>query len=212
MPVRLGLLCLLVFSSIAAFEGEWASNFGTKTAYRNLIFQAQRFSVPADCRLIALDILFRHGTRFPKRKTILAAERLRAKVAFLRGFPQPIRLQDAKRLAPVGRGEMRALGRRVKQWVTPLPCSVHNCRLVTTSKQRTRESAAEFRKSIGATRTVDVDDNVLRFYDNCPKYQATKERAGKLFEEFRMHVVGPWAETLSARVGLPSGSRLSVGK
>lgn len=149
----------------------------------------------------------RHGARFPTTKTLSKLDKLSAVV---RGnWTAPYSLIDEGLLTSHGVQEMKALGRRVKQWLPELFSTkeeggeasqkqvYHPRRTLVQSSKKTRalQSASAFTSELFpnaavAVHTEDEDRDLhLRFHDNCERYAAHKKRVRVPVDEDALRVV-----------------------
>uniref|UniRef100_A0A8C4NAN4 Multiple inositol polyphosphate phosphatase 1 n=1 Tax=Eptatretus burgeri TaxID=7764 RepID=A0A8C4NAN4_EPTBU len=165
-------------------------HFGTKSRYED----SQRGSVleyvgPAGCVPLQIVGVLRHGRRFPTINKMLRMQQFRRIVATTGGgnlLAQRVASQRLN-LDPGRAGELSEQGaedvtrlvarlsRRFPELVGP------DTRMVSSSKSRCVDSAAAARRVLRRGDStvqplVHIDDDVLRFFDRCPRVQVEAER------------------------------------
>lgn len=173
------------------------AHMSTKTKYPPPPLSAETELATNDrssCRVVQLNWVVRHGTRFPTIKDITridrTIDRLRRRTTasdhWTRRWTSPYSVDAAGWLAPVGVAELAAMGARVRERFGAQLGSFDPARVAieATWKPRTQQSAAAFAFGFFGGRhapmRVHVDavgtDHELRFFDNCPAYDRAIDR------------------------------------
>eukprot|EP00128_Syssomonas_multiformis_P013404 Colp12_sorted_trinity150504_noHs@9509 len=200
--MRLALGFFLLFACtvlVAGLSDDEYLIFGTKTRY-HIQHKGEYTPPPPGCTPVQINLLARHGTRYPSKSDIRKLEKfyvnLRANVehiknetfAWVKSWGIPFEHHDDKRLHPVGETEQYEIGKRFAKAFPELfdkPYSPTEYHFVSTQTSRSTQSAAAFgfglfegRGSLGRLRYQPVavvsesiyNDKTLRFFDNCPNY------------------------------------------
>ncbi|CAC5388789.1 MINPP1 [Mytilus coruscus] len=197
------LLQIVFFKLIFFFVFVYSDNlfkkplFNTKTPYfwvRNIsdVIQENEFSTTIlngqNCQLEGLNILLRHGSRFPtlkwiKRITALHA-RLTANTAILSNYPfmnkwtNTFLESQEGLLSSLGVDEMKRLGKRYgTRFKVLLDGKLKQVKFATSYRDRTKSSFKYFYEGLnetspssGHTPEAKVDNTKTRFYERCSKY------------------------------------------
>lgn len=174
--------------------------FSTKTPYfwdrsTSEVIPDNSFSTTTNngqtCQITGLNLLLRHGARFPTLKWIQRISDLHrrlsvvtsvtSKFPFLSKWSNPF--QEAKEglLSSVGANEMKHLGRRFgKRFKVVLNGKTEEIKFAVTRQSRTKSSFEYFYEGLNATfpssnkrPEAEEENNRLKFYEQCDKY--TKE-------------------------------------
>uniref|UniRef100_A0A061SFJ5 Multiple inositol polyphosphate phosphatase 1 n=1 Tax=Tetraselmis sp. GSL018 TaxID=582737 RepID=A0A061SFJ5_9CHLO len=231
MFANIGILCLtLTIGAVACYDEKFVleGHFSTKTPYN--LSKALANSIPirnlpdADgCSPSFLYLTARHGSRYPTKKKMAMAESLSALLArssreAFRGWRYLFSGQKhlAGQLHATGAGEMAALGARFAARFPALfepprghgsPHASTELLVRSTQKPRCSASAVSFMEgATGAPFSITMDpllsDNLLRFFDTCPAYEAFKERAESCLAPLKQQVWGSMAGSVTRRLGL----------
>ena len=137
------------------------------------------------CQIKGLNIVFRHGTRFPTLKWIQRMTnlhiRLKNNVAviskhpFIKQWSNPYPDDEAALLSSLGKEEMLKLGERFSnRFKMALEGQLEHINFAVTHKSRTQTSYRYFYHGLNHTFPSDtqrpvpkVDNGRLRFYDSC---------------------------------------------
>lgn len=226
-----GTVAVLLASAggVWSWHAEWdvRDHMGSMTTYERR--QGPRatgdYEAPAGCRLVSLDMVVRHGSRYPTGKHVkqmqqlerlLDAYRSELTQEWLKTWRAPFALADEGLLCARGVAELRALGRNVSRAfrAAVLPYNANEVAFTSTFKARTAQSASAFGNAMvddrGATPIAVLsqsreDDVVLRFFDNCPRYAKEvrdNPRATAEADAWLDANLGALAKRVAARTGL----------
>lgn len=217
------ILTLLVrFNTISCeiYEKEYRKLYSTKTAYddsftdhekasRDLVW-SQRFP---GCVPIQVHMVIRHGTRYPSRRDIENAndlmERIEGKITdpeykHINEWTVPIGVDKARALAPRGEEELYNIGQRVLNGMPHLFDDVKDNFLLFQSSNRERsiQSGKAFQRGFLQNRTLNIDirDDLMRYYDNCPKHIHEVEENIDASYEFHKFKRGPEIQNVADRI------------
>uniref|UniRef100_A0A8D0HS37 Multiple inositol polyphosphate phosphatase 1 n=1 Tax=Sphenodon punctatus TaxID=8508 RepID=A0A8D0HS37_SPHPU len=174
--------------------------FGTKTRYEDLnsYLQEDPLSLgppeaglplrPGTCIPLQLSALMRHGTRYPTRGQIGKLEQLHQllqTVHPLQGGPAAAVCPAGRSLARwdmwyrpdmdgkltlQGRHEMVRLARRLAARFPSLITPQRRYAFITSSKPRCVNSSLAFRDGLVRAEEPEVNDSLMRFFENCQKF------------------------------------------
>lgn len=188
-------------TNTAYFWVKDASENITENRYSTAVYNGH------NCTLEGLNILFRHGSRYPTIKLIQEMTKLIAKLKknravvfrlpFLKQYLNPFAEKKEALLSPLGKTEMLQLGQRfAKRFHTILAGNLDNINFTVTSLARTRSSYRYFYsglkktlKSNTAKPDAHVDNKRLRFFDTCKKYKQIQHNK-KVRKETKMFSEG----------------------
>lgn len=179
------------------------------------------------CSPIFVDVLFRHGARFPSSQAIAKMSALGVKIvndknlspdyASLKDWTNPFPTNLASQLSSAGQDEQYILGQRFAQRFRCLlkGCNFHS---IVTTKQRTKDSAQSFFNGITKVMPMSAmmkecscierqeSNNILRSYDYCPKLDTSVYYNNTALREHELYVNGremrDLAATVTRRMGL----------
>lgn len=183
------------------------------------------YEAPAGCRLVSLDMVLRHGSRFPTGKHVkliaslerfLNAYKEDLKLEWLKTWRAPFAMEDEGLLCGRGVAELRALGLNASRdfRAAVLPYNANEVAFTCTFKSRTAQSASAFGNAMvgdgGATPVAVLsqsreDDIVLRFFENCPRYaKAVRDNPQAMAEAeaWLSANIASVAKRVAARTGL----------
>lgn len=164
------------------------------------------------CQLNGLDVLFRHGGRYPTLHWIVDMTALKTKLGadpnvvqrypFIKIWKNPFPLAKQAMLSVLGENEMlnlgRRFGRRFKAAFDINQDQSRNLAVAVTRKSRTRTSFEHFLRGLNETvyfrnhyATAKEDNMKLRFYDFCHKYITDVEGSSRTQYEYNKFLVGP---------------------
>jgi len=193
---------------------EWAGSGGAITPY----------TPPFGCELLSLYLVARHGSRYPTSKNIKAFDKLAELLArhsgevtqpWMVGWRNPFQDDDQGLLSQRGIDEHVGLGKRfaARFKSAVLPYRPNLVSFTSSQSPRTAQSAGAFGQGmlpswapIAVLSESTTKDLVLRFFQNCQRYQvevATNPAAtaeARAFLDARRAVI---AKRISARTGLP---------
>ena len=238
MKARNGLLlCVVgtvgVFAAIARGAWGWRAGWDVRDHMASMTTYERRQSVratgdyaaPAGCRLVSLDMVLRHGSRFPTGKHVKTAKSLEQlldayrgdlKLEWLKTWRSPFKMEDQGLLCGRGVAELRTLGANASRdfRAAVLPYNANEVAFTSTFKSRTAQSASAFGNAMvddgGATPIAVLsqsreDDVALRFFDNCPRYTKTvleNPQATAEAEAWLAANIGSVAKRVAERTGL----------
>lgn len=220
-----GLLLLVVCVEIVeASRDTLRRNFATKSRY-HFYDQNDIFKTPEKCEPLHLNMVLRHGTRYPSRKDMKGMDDLASNLAKYSNLTLPLTKSFQrcdKMLAKTGEEEVYNISKRLLERFPALfrhPYSSERYYFVSTSTPRTSQSASAFAfglfegkghlgfskfQPISLTTTDMSDDSLLRFYDMCPKYTQIKNE----LPEFHKFQNGPEMVQVKKEIA----DRLSLSK
>lgn len=184
------LLNTVVYSDVSFMK----PLFGTKTPY--FWVQNTTEAIPENqysianydghiCQIKGLNIVFRHGARFPTLKWIQKMTNLHIKLksniaviskhSFMKQWSNPYTDDEAALLSSLGKEEMLKLGERFSnRFKMALEGQLEHINFAVTYKSRTRTSYRYFYHGLNHTFPSDtqrpvpkVENGRLRFYDSC---------------------------------------------
>ena len=206
--------------------------YATKTAYDDAFTVEEKHaresiwtSKHADrCQPVQVNMVIRHGTRLPSSRDITNAkevvERIKGKITRnifkeLNQWKVPFEEHEARALSPVGVEELYGIGRRVASNLPSLFGNINSNDIIfqSSSYARSIDSAKAFRRGFLEGNRVTEDnieleirDDLLRFYDSCPKHIRDVEGNKDASKEFHIFKNGPHmtgvAERMKAQLGL----------
>nr|CCA15134.1 multiple inositol polyphosphate phosphatase 1 putati [Albugo laibachii Nc14] len=179
-----------------------------------LIAQDNTINNPSQqCKVIHTNFVIRHGTRFPTKKAIkkiLTVHKLLVEILhssqsptpfdWLLSWTPPYTTENEGTLAPIGEAEMSALGTRIRNRFfnpnVPTASDNNQATFEHTWKVRTEQSAKAFASVFISDPPINIEyranrageDQVLRFYDNCPALDAqfaTETSSTRHYNEYR---------------------------
>jgi len=185
------LLCVLVVGVVVG-GFDIRDHLASLTPYENRLSPRPQghYDPPEGCQLVSLDMVLRHGSRYPTDKNIIAIEGLRklideyqsqVKMDWMKSWQPQFSMDIQGLLCPRGVDEHRHLGINVSRFFhdAVLPYSPNEVKFTCTYKDRTSQSAESFGNGmvnddgatpIAVTSASKKEDLVLRFFDNCPRY------------------------------------------
>jgi len=192
---KINIFVLISVLILTVFGAEWdvRDHMASMTTYeRRQCPRADDYVPPEGCNLISLDMVLRHGSRYPTDKNIDAINSLydiiqkyadQVKMDWMKTWKPAFDKDSQGLLCQRGIDEHRELGanfsRNFKDAV--LPYNGNEVVFTCTFKDRTSQSAESFgngmvnddgKTPIAVTSVSKPDDVVLRFFDNCPRYRA----------------------------------------
>ena len=226
-----------ILSNIEDYKNPW---YSTKTPYFWLHDPEEEIQEDSEmwldhdkssCQAIHLNVVFRHGARFPGLKWIKRMSALHArflkdgqidKYPSLKSWTNPFPESSEKLLAELGEDEHFELGSRFgKKFSLLFEDENENIQYVVSSKQRTQASASAFHD--GLTNSVSssqdnqelkpkVDDIALRFHDNCDKFKVTVDKNDSAMLEYHKFKSGPEVAQVGSEMEQKLGIPISAGK
>eukprot|EP00727_Mastigamoeba_balamuthi_P013563 m51a1_g883 hypothetical protein (456) ;mRNA; f:888592-890308 len=200
--------------------------FGTKTPYPEAAGDAALPTPPGGCEPVYLDLVCRHGSRYPTSSTLGAIRGLEDLLALARPAGGRRRRGAVARVGGVVEVPLRGIGRRfAERFPSLLSSAAYSPNLVSirsTYKPRTAQSALAFAEgALGAQRDVPVAvvseskklDRELRFFDHCPRWEAEVHRSGEALaqsEQYRAAVAPAIARRIAATLSVPEAN-VTVG-
>ncbi|OQR97151.1 multiple inositol polyphosphate phosphatase 1 [Achlya hypogyna] len=189
---------------------ELTRRLGTKTPYYS---QAEPFEIdaPMGCAPVQVNMVVRHGTRYPTHKVIAKIAAMAAKLqasnatlpTWLKNWDthEHYPLEFEAQLAPSGVDELVGLGDRMRQkyGLAFVPHYEDNAYVFEhTWKVRTQQSAAAFahgffnsHEPVPMAVASKGDDVELRFFDNCPLFTAAVENNATAWREYAAFPTSP---------------------
>ncbi|KAF0692568.1 Aste57867_16380 [Aphanomyces stellatus] len=187
-----GLICLHACMAHAEFKG-----LGSKTPYYSQTLPLEdELPPPPSCKPIQINMVVRHGTRYPTEKVIRSISAVAKKLQdHSRVLPSWLEewdvdvyypLHQSGMLASTGVDELVALGTRMRRKYASSFAPAFTKTSYTfehTWKERTGESASSFAFGFfGGHQPVHYEvaakgsDAELRFFDNCPLFDVAVEQ------------------------------------
>ena len=202
--------------------------FATKTAYDDAFTAKERnaresiWSPENDkqCQPVQVNMVIRHGTRYPSGRDMANAkevvERIKGKISDpdlqnLNEWTVPFQQHEARALSPVGVTELKGLGERIVSNLDTLFDHRRNDQILLQSSNYARsiDSAKAFRSAFMKNTNdipIEIRDDLLRYYDSCPKHIHEVEGSKDASKEFHVFKNGAFvrgvAERMKARLGL----------
>lgn len=212
----------------------------TKNSASNNVANSQ--SAPrAECSPVFVNVMQRHGARFPSYSNIIRILDVHKKIldnsAFLskkydniKLWKNPFLIEDEKQLSIVGIAEQYALGKRYGMRFSDLLHNSGECafKSMCTEKQRTMDSGLAFHQGLfdglaekgKAALDADlcyhpsVNSSLLRFFDECEKYQVEVENNDETMREFNEFKKSPHMNKMVRKVShrlLGSANKFTAG-
>ena len=188
------ILAVLCVQTFAKSRGKIRRNFATKSRYP--FYDDDIFKVPNGCSPLHLNMVLRHGTRYPGKKDIKGMDEVadyinqfyhegttygKLKMPWVNRFKY-----GGKFLAKIGAEEMYNISKRIRKKFPSLftQYSGEQHYFVTTMTPRTSQSASAFSfglfEGMGALgpskfqpvviTTTNLTEPLLRFFDTCSEY------------------------------------------
>lgn len=175
-------------------------NFATKSRYP-FYSKSEDFGTPRNCKPLHINMVFRHGTRYPSTKDIEGMNKLEVDIERLFNKDDPVKYRELtlpwtnrfkngpdKMLSRKGEEEMYNIAKRLLERFPTLFNRVYfgeKHHFVSTATPRTIRSASAFafglfegKGHLGPSNfqpvsmvTTNLTEPVLRFFDVCPVYQ-----------------------------------------
>lgn len=186
------------------------------------------------CALEGLDVLFRHGGRYPTLHWITDMSALKTKLAgdeivvqrypFIKNWMNPFPAAKESMLSILGETEMISLGhrfgRRFKAAFNVHHSQSTNIDVSVTRKSRTRTSSEFFLRGLNETvhlgnesPTAKENNVKLRFYDYCHKYITEVEGNSKTQMEYKTFLFGPEMTQVVHKIETKLGSNnITLGR
>ena len=202
---------LLTLASLCLGNIQKWDLFATKTAYtwaNNIEEPAtdEHFEQRVDnkvCRAIHVNMLRRHGARYPSNGKTQEIAELYVKLIQASNELDLVDINSygkdqASQLAPIGQQEQFGIGRRTGIRFQSL-LKNHGEHVVFMSSSRTRavDSSTQFYLGLNTTLTGlsplvnEVNDKLIRFYDGCDNYENQVEENEAQFIEYTMFETTP---------------------
>ncbi|CAI5743491.1 unnamed protein product [Hyaloperonospora brassicae] len=165
------------------------SHMSTKTVYTPLLSKKSSSTDDPQCRPVQLNFVLRHGTRNPTEKDVarirethsrLVASGAGESLSWVKSWANPYAKGTEAWLADRGVQELIGIGARLRARLSSGPVQYNSSKFVFehTWKIRTRQSAEAFAfgffdglQPVYYHSFPTGDDEVLRFYDNCPTFE-----------------------------------------
>ena len=207
------LMLTLISLSENTLDGRH-SLFATKTPFKYhapknewlspRVFDVIHSRIDKSCRILQVNTLFRHGIRNPGPKDVIRAEKfflmikdkLKPEIGFreLPNWTSRFPLSLTKELSESGAKEMSHFGKEYAKLFSTL--GPKNILFIASSTNRTRGSCSSFRDGfLEMSRTIDdqekssitcnVQNDTLRFFDECKKYLKMVEKGYKEYKMFQ---------------------------
>ncbi|CAK4132439.1 unnamed protein product [Aphanomyces euteiches] len=187
-------LTTVLLAALSSSTLAYPTGLGTKTPYYPQALDFEELPPPT-CVPVQVNMVLRHGSRFPTIKVIRAIEattrKLQARMISLPMWLETWNVEtyypvdEAGQLAPSGVQEMIALGQRIRRKYARDFASHYakpHFTFESTWKDRTRESATSFafgffdgHQPVHYEVAPKGADTELRFFDNCPAYDHAVE-------------------------------------
>jgi multiple inositol-polyphosphate phosphatase/2,3-bisphosphoglycerate 3-phosphatase len=228
------LYCITLFLFVAMTAGEWdlKQHLGSKTPY----FPHQNYSeytpVPPQCQVVHLNLLARHGSRYPTSGDIKQFNKLQKIIAtygdaipyqWMRDWVNPFELEHSGFLTVQGEFEHYELAKRMEQYFSQTFNHEYEPDLYSiqsTQVSRTGLSANSFsfglfegRGKIGVAKfdpffiwnTNQSQDYLLRFFDVCTNYRQHVYKNKTAAPESKLYgnmILPPMAQKLTVRLNV----------
>ncbi|XP_078079711.1 multiple inositol polyphosphate phosphatase 1b isoform X2 [Mustelus asterias] len=231
---RASLLILWVGIRLCAASlgrSPWAEHYGTKSRYEGLSgtsVPGTDWLAPANCTVLQVNALIRHGTRYPTRKNVprmveihqLIREQgnpgnrlVQALVSWHMWYNERM---DGN-LHPLGISEMAKLAKRLSARF-PALFAVQSYRekklkFLTSSKHRCVNSTKSFIRGLESHLNLqdqeggqwEVNDRLLRFFDHCEKFQNLVENNDTALHQVEIFKNGPEMERIMSNMAKKLG-------
>jgi len=226
---------LVVFLSIPCSSGKdilpkW---FSTRTSYT---YTRNNDTSPVQldgCSPVLLYDVARHGARIPDGDDVLKlqeglpwirdgieaawregrGELTDEQVGALLGWKLTVTPQQGGDLSEQGRREHLGLGQRWRKRMRDLDISAQKTLVRSSSRTRCIDSADAHLEGMGLDGvTIQVDDELIRFYDFCPKYLKEVRKGEKTFVEANKLVQSQLWQDMLTRVSKRAGLELDTAR
>lgn len=191
------VMCLIFM--VASVNATSYNYFSTKTPYEwthnvNDIKEDELFTIPVrgmSCSAVHASVVARHGTRYPGQDDVEEINNVQEKLVAamepnhypdIYNWKNPFPHNNDKALAPLGEAELENFGKRIAKKLLNLFSEEDpvNFRIITSSKERTKQSASAFYEGfIGVVGQEEdnedefdseINDDIMRFFDLCARY------------------------------------------
>ncbi|XP_067908618.1 multiple inositol polyphosphate phosphatase 1b isoform X2 [Heterodontus francisci] len=207
----------LRFCAASSVRSPWAEYYGTKSQYERLSGVPQHdtdWLAPANCTILQVNALIRHGTRYPTRKNVPRMVEIHqlireqgdpgsSLVQALAGWHMWYNERMDGNLHPLGISEMVKLAKRLaarfpalfttqsyrEKRFKFLTSSKHRCVNSTKSFIQGLESYLDLRDQAGGQ--WEVNDGLLRFFDHCQKFINLVENNDTALHQVEIFKKGP---------------------
>lgn len=201
VPVAVGLVLLLTICVIflEAKKVSIRRTFATKSRY-SFYDKGENFETPETCKPIHINMVFRHGTRYPSTKDIWGMVKLSEDINQFYNKDTPVKYRELtlpwtsrflygdKMLSRTGGEEMYNISKRLLERFPILFSHRYfgeKYYFVSTATPRSSQSASAFAFGLFEGKgylgplnfqpismvTTNLTDPVLRFFDTCPEYE-----------------------------------------
>ena len=153
------------------------------------------------CEAVHVSAIFRHGARNPSLKNIIAMDKLQEKLVdnktpeianFIDTWKNSYDRNKEKELVEKGIKEQFELGRRfARKFFTLIDSGrEEDLEFISSSKSRAKDSSKYFYGGLSYTFSKlekhdnEIEDSLLRFYDDCNNYEQFVENNRTNFKEF----------------------------
>jgi len=186
------VVAALLSACVLGDDWDVRNHMASMTAYENR--QCARldgdYQPPEGCKLVSYDMVLRHGSRNPTEKNIVMIKSLhgiiqkykdQVKMDWMKSWEPEFPIDNQGLLSQRGIAEHRELGKNTSIFFKDavLPYNANEVQFTCTYKDRTSQSAEAFGNAmvdddaatpVAVTSSSKPDDLVLRFFDNCPRY------------------------------------------
>ncbi|XP_038629744.1 multiple inositol polyphosphate phosphatase 1b isoform X3 [Scyliorhinus canicula] len=209
----------------------WAEYYGTKSRYEVLSgvsVPGTDWLAPANCTVLQVNALIRHGTRYPTRKNVPHMVEIHqlireqgdlgsSLVQALAGWHMWYNERMDGNLHPLGISEMFKLAKRLSARF-PALFAVQSYRekrlkFLTSSKHRCVNSTKSFIQGLESYLNLsdqeggqwEVNDGLMRFFDHCEKFKNLVENNNTALHQVEIFKNGPEMERIMSNMAKKLG-------
>ncbi|XP_041066297.1 multiple inositol polyphosphate phosphatase 1b [Carcharodon carcharias] len=209
----------------------WAEHYGTKSRYEGLSgdsVSGADWLAPANCTVLQVNALIRHGTRYPTRKNVPRMVEIHQLIRE-QGDPGSSLVQAIAgwhmwynegmdgNLHPLGISDMVKLAKRLAARFPALfntrSYKEKRLKFLTSSKHRCVNSTKSFIQGLEsylnlrdqASGQWEVNDGLLRFFDHCEKFKNLVENNNTALQQVEIFKKGPEMERIMSNMAKKLG-------
>ncbi|XP_072335053.1 multiple inositol polyphosphate phosphatase 1b isoform X3 [Scyliorhinus torazame] len=231
---RCSLLILCVSIRLCAASlgrSPWAEYYGTKSRYEVLSgvsVPGTDWLAPANCTVLQVNALIRHGTRYPTRKNVPRMVEIHqlireqgdvgsSLVQALAGWHMWYNERMDGNLHPLGISEMVKLAKRLSARFPALfavqSYKEKRLKFLTSSKHRCVNSTKSFIQGLESYLNLpdqeggqwEVNDGLMRFFDHCEKFKNLVENNNTALHQVEIFKNGPEMERIMSNMAKKLG-------
>ncbi len=198
--------------------------FATKTAYDNAFTAEERTARQSvwthtvtegkGCQPVQVNMVVRHGTRHPSEadtnNALSLMERIRGKISNpdlqnINEWEVPFQQFEPRSLSPVGVHELYNMGKRIGSNLLFMNLPSDLLLFQSSSRSRAVNSAAAFKRGFlrgkhKGQQPTEVRDDLMRYYDDCPKHIHEVVGSKEALREFHRFKKSPQMKGVSERM------------